>query len=193
MKMKEVIRVKLKISIALFAVGLLVFGWVQFVYIPKTDAKAEQEQLEQLEPETHQFSQVLKYEYAYMGSAGNNMNLVNNLPMSDVPRKFQQDPETFTFTVNYEAATGDVGRERLEKAIVYNATVIFALIKNMETVEFAFVDETYSATRKRVNEWFGEDVVTFVDEEVFKEKVQQPIRKNEKLAEWFAAYTEGGN
>lgn len=193
MKMKEVIRVKLKISIALFAVGLLVFGWVQFVYVPKIDAKVEQEQLEQLEPETHHFDRVLKYEHAYMGSAGNNMNLVNNLPMSDVPRMFQQDPETFTFTVNYEETVGDVGKDRVEKAVLYNATAIFALIKNMETVEFSFADTTYSVTRKRVNEWLDEDVALFNDEKIFQEKVQQPIITKDKLAEWFVSYTEGGN
>ena len=73
---------KLKVSIGLFIVGLVMFGWVQFYYIPKMEAADEQERLEQLEPETHQFSWVLEYKNPYMGSAGNNINLINNLPMS---------------------------------------------------------------------------------------------------------------
>ena len=70
---------KFKVIIGLFIIGLLMFGWVQFYYLPKMEAADEQEQLEQLEPETHQFGWVLKYKNPYMGSAGNNINLDKQL------------------------------------------------------------------------------------------------------------------
>ena len=182
---------KLKVSIGLFIVGLLMFGTVQFYYIPKTEAADEQEQLEQLEPETHQFSRVLDYTNPYMGSAMNNINLINNLPMSDIPRMFQQDPDEFRFTVNYDKSVYEIGAKRVEKAILYNATAVFALIENMEIVNFNFTDQLYTVTRERVNDWFQEDVSTFKDERVFEEKVQRPIIQKERLAEWFDAYIEG--
>ena len=81
--------------------------------------------------------------------------------MGDIPRMFQQDPEEFRFTVNYDETIDEIGVKRVEKAILYNATAIFALIENMEIVDFSFPDRTYTVTRKRVNEWFGEDVSTF--------------------------------
>ncbi|MCZ2257929.1 DUF4825 domain-containing protein [Sporosarcina sp. G11-34] len=184
---------KLKISIGLLIVGLLLFGWVQVYYLPKIDALAEQKQLEQLEPETHHFSSMLEYANLYMGNSGNNTNLVNNLPMSDVFRLYEQNPDEFTFRINYDETVEGVGKERVEKSILYNATAIFTLIENMEIVEFSFVDDIYTVTRKRVNEWFDEDVSTFNDELVFEEKVQQPIIKKERLTEWFDAYIGGGN
>ncbi|MHA6260423.1 DUF4825 domain-containing protein [Sporosarcina sp. CAU 1771] len=184
---------KLKVSIVLFIVGLLVFSWIQLYYIPEIDAKMEREQVEQLEPETHRFSEVLQYESLYMGSAGNNMNLIQNLPLGDVPRLYQQDPDQFKFIILYEDTVENVGKERVQKAILYNSSAIFTLIKNMEIVEFSFEDETYTVTRKRVNEWFGEDVTTFNKIEKFRGKVQQPIINKEKLTEWFLTYTEGGS
>ena len=183
---------KLKVALGIFIVGLVMFSWVQFSYLPKMEAADKQEQLAQLEPETHNFSRVLEYESPYMGSAGNNLNLIYGLPMSDIPRTFQQDPEQFKFTVHYEKSIEDIGVKRVEKAILYNSTAIFALIKNMEIVEFTFPDETYAVTRERVNHWFAEDISTFNDEEIFKRKVQQPIIEKNRLQEWFAIYTKGG-
>lgn len=166
---------------------------MQMVYLPSQERIQAEEELKQLDPETHHFEKVLQFENLYMGNAGNNMNLVNHLPMSDVQRLFQQDPDEFTFTVNYEMSVKEIGRERVEKAILYNATAILALIENMKVVEFAFVDQTYTVTREHVNNWFGEDVASFKNEKVFIEKVQQPIIAREHLDEWFIAYTEGEN
>ena len=72
---------------------------------------------------------------------------------------FQQDPEEFRFTVNYDESVDEIGVKRVEKAILYNATAVFALIENMEIVNFNFPDRTYTVTRERVNDWFGEDVI----------------------------------
>lgn len=183
---------KIKWIIGLFVVGLLLFGWVELYYIPKSEAKFEQEQAEQLEPETHDFSKVLQYEHLYMGNAGNNINLLSNLPMTDIPRTFEQDPDTYRFQVDYERAVEEIGEVRVGTAILYNATAMFALIENMETIDFNFTDHSYTVTRGRVNDWFGEDVLTFKDGQTFEQKVQRPIVQKEQLAEWFTAYTERG-
>ncbi len=183
---------KFKWIVGLFITGLLLFGWVELYYIPKSEAKFEREQAEQLAPETHDFGKVLSYEHKFMGNAGNNINLMNNLPLADIPRTFAQDPETFRFQLNYEQSVEDIGKEKVEKAILYNATAMFALIENMETIVFHFTDASYTVTRERVKDWFGEDVLTFKDEQKFEEKVQRPIVQKERLVEWFAAYTQGG-
>lgn len=184
---------KNKVIIGLLIVGLGLFAWMQIVYLPGQERIQEEEELQQLNPETHHFDKVLQYENLYMGNAGNNMNLVNHLPMSDIPRSFRQNPDEFTFTVHYEMSVEEVGKERVEKAVLYNVTAIFALIENMEIVEFMFVDQTYTMTRERVNNWIGEDVASFKNEKIFKEKVQQPIIARERLEDWFVAYTEGDN
>lgn len=184
---------KNKIIVGLLVVGLILFTWMQMVYLPSQERIQEEEEFRQLNPETHHFEKVLQFENLYMGNAGNNMNLVGHLPLSDVPRFFQQDPDEFTFTVNYEMSVKEIGMERVEKAILYNATAIFALIENMEIVKFSFAEQSYTVTRERVNNWFGEDVVSFKNEKVFREKVQQPIIAREHLDEWFDTYTEGEN
>ncbi|MEK5037846.1 DUF4825 domain-containing protein [Sporosarcina sp. FSL K6-3457] len=182
---------KNKVIVGLLIVGLGLFVWMQMVYLPGQEKIQQEEVLKQLDPETHLFEKVLQFENLYMGNAGNNMNLVNHLPMSDIPRMFEQDPDEFTFTMNYETSVEEIGEERVEKAILYNATAIFALIENMDIVEFEFVDQMFAVTRERVNNWFGEDVASFKNEKIFFKKVQQPIIARERLDEWFVAYTEG--
>jgi len=182
---------KNKVIIGLLIVGIGLFALMQMVYLPGQEKIQQEEELKQLDPETHHFEKVLQFENLYMGNAGNNMNLVNHLPLCDVPRMFEQEPDEFIFTVNYEMSVKEIGRKRVEKAVLYNATAIFALIENMDIVEFAFVDQTFTVTRGRVNNWFGEDVASFKNEKVFIEKVQQPIITREHLDEWFVAYTEG--
>jgi len=183
---------KKKVILWLVIIGLVCFGWIQFYYLPKIETADKLDQANKLEPETHQFSRVMKYENSYMGNAGNNINLINDLPMSEIPRLFEQDPNEFRLMVNYEKSVDEIGKERVEKALLYNATAVFALIKNMEVIDFNFVDKNYTITREQVNDWFGEDISSFNDEKMFEEKVQQPIKEQERLGEWIDSYT-GGN
>jgi hypothetical protein len=187
------VRVKHKVIFALLAVGILLFAWMQMVYLPGQEKLEEEEKVKQLNPETHNFEQVLQYENQYMGNASNDANLIGSLPpLSDVPWTYELKSEEFKLIVNYNEPLKEIGEEKVEKTILYNATAAFSLIKNLEIVEFAFPDRSYTVTRGRVNEWFGENVSTFNDGKIFAEKVQQPIVKKEQLAEWFDAYIGGG-
>lgn len=187
------VRLKHKAIFGLLAVGLLLFAWMQMVYLPGQKELEDEANVKQLNPETHNFEKVLQYENQYMGNASNDANLIGSLPpLSDVSWTYELKPEEFKLIVNYNEPLKEVGEERVKKTILYNAPAVFSLIKNLEIVEFAFPDQSYTVTRGRVNEWFGENVATFNDEKIFAEKVQQPIVKKEHLAEWFDAYIGGG-
>lgn len=186
------VRLKHKAIFGLLAVGLLLFAWMQMVYLPGQEKLEEEENIKQLNPETHNFEKVLQYENPYMGNASNDANLIGSLPLlSDVPWTYELKPEEFKLIVNYNEPIKEIGEDRVKKAILYNVPAVFSLIENLETLEFAFPDQKYTVTRERVNGWFREDIATFNNEKVFAEKVQQPIVKKEHLAEWFGAYIGG--
>jgi hypothetical protein len=56
-------------------------------------------------------------------------------------------------TVKY----GDVKGE-MKIDIVNNATYLFALVKNMNSITFRYPSEKYIVTRQEVQNWYGRDV-----------------------------------
>lgn len=178
--------------IGLFVVCVALFIWIQFIEIPKqTQQQAEQEEMErlqQLDPDIHDFSKVLKYENLYMGNASNISSLFNALPMSEFRDTFAMDSEKFIISLNYIKQTDDISK--LEKSIIYDSTAAFALIGNLEVIKYKFSNKTIEVTRDRVNLWLDDDVSTFKNKEKFEESIQSPLKDDINIEQWFQAYTE---
>lgn len=72
----------------LFLVGAISLTMVEGYLKPEAEAKEEQYRMEQRNPLTHDFENVLPYKHKYMGDAGNLGNLNYHLPLSDIPKTF---------------------------------------------------------------------------------------------------------
>lgn len=164
-------------------VGIALVLLLGVVYVLSNNQKqVEQEDVEQQSVDTHNFKKVLAYENDYMGNNSNITNLFNNLPLSNHRDLVELDPDTLTFVVNYNTS-GE------EKVAIYNATVAFILIKNLEVIDMRFTDQSYVITRENVEEWFGDDFSSLNDPAVFKENVQQPIMEI-TTTDWIDQYTK---
>lgn len=158
-------------------IGITLVLLIGVVYVLNSNQKqVKQGNVEQLHVTTHDFQKVLAYESDYMGDASNISNLFNNLPLSNHKGTIELDSDNFICVVNYDAKSD-------EKVAIYNATAAFVLIKNLETVDMRFSDQSYEITRKQVEGWFGPDFEALIDPTVFKEKVQQPLLEN-NMGEW---------
>ncbi|WP_277583993.1 DUF4825 domain-containing protein [Psychrobacillus antarcticus] len=144
--------------------------------------QVEQEDMEQLSVETHNFKKVLAYENEYMGNNSNITNLFNNLPLSNYRDLVELEPDSHTVVVNYNAS-GD------EKTVIYNATAAFVLIKNLELVDMRFSDQSYVITRENVEQWFGDDFEKLIDPVLFKQKLQNPLMDS-TVTDWIDQYTK---
>ncbi|MFJ8064042.1 DUF4825 domain-containing protein [Psychrobacillus sp. NPDC096426] len=176
-----------KLIACLFIVGLIMFAWMQIVYFPGQEKLQEEASLKQLNPETHDFNKVLKYENLYMGNAGNNINLFGNLPLTQHQGTFEMDSDQFLLIINYTSLEGESERT-VQQSVIYNTTAAFVLIKNLQQIEMRFPDESFIVQRGNVEKWFGSDLSDLTDPIQFKEKVQEPLKKN-NLKEWLATYT----
>ena len=164
-------------------VGIALALLLGVVYVLSNNQKqVEQEDVEQLSVETHNFKKVLAYENQYMGNNSNITNLFNKLPLSNHRDLVELKPDTFTFVVNYNTS-GD------EKTVIYNATAAFVLIKNLELVDMRFSDQSYVITRENVEQWFGDDFDKLIDPAVFKKKVQNPLMESTG-SDWIDQYTK---
>ncbi|WP_391201327.1 DUF4825 domain-containing protein [Psychrobacillus sp. L4] len=179
---------KNKWIIGLFVVGLIPFIWMQMVYFPGQEKLREEENLKQLDPETHDYEKVLKYENLYMGNASNDFNLFGNLPLKQHLGTFEIDSGHFLLITNYGSSEGESERT-IQQAVIYNTTAAFVLIKNLQQIEMRFPGKSFTVQRSNVEKWFNSNLSNLIDPVQFKEKVQEPLKKND-LDEWLATYTE---
>ncbi|WP_411748053.1 DUF4825 domain-containing protein [Psychrobacillus psychrotolerans] len=153
-----------------------------FYVLSNNQKQVEKEDVKQLSVETHNFNKVLAYENDYMGNNSNITNLFNKLPLSNYKYSVELEPDTFTAAINYNTSSD-------EKAVIYNTTAAFVLIKNLEVIDMRFSDQSYVMTRENVEQWFGDDFERLIDPSIFKDKVQNALMES-TTTNWIDQYTK---
>ncbi|MBY0086085.1 DUF4825 domain-containing protein [Brevibacillus sp. M2.1A] len=171
-----------KIILALVLIGVVLFMAIQIMIIPQNEAQSEQYQLAQQNPLTHDLESILPYKNKYMG-ATSNLVMFNHLPLSDFKRTFQLRPEKFTIEIHYEDKTTDIEAKLFKQAMLYNSVAAFALVDNLQTVEYRFADTTIVATRGAIQGLFGEDLASLLTKEKWRTGVQDKLRDDQFVEE----------
>lgn len=166
---------KSKVILVLLIIGLSLFGIVQGIVLPNMKENKEQYARDQQEPVTHHFEESLPYENLYMGDASNTMNLFHSLPLNNIEKSFQLDSEEYSVEVIYNGKISEIGSEKIEKSVVYNATAAFVLIDNVEAVQFNFIDGDYEFSRSKVSEGYEIPLAELAEVEVWDREVQTKL------------------
>lgn len=153
-----------------------------FYVLSNNQKQVEKEDVKQLSVETHNFNKVLAYENDYMGNNSNITNLFNKLPLSNYKYSVELEPDAFTAAINYNTSSDD-------KAVIYNTTAVFVLIKNLEVIDMRFSDRSYVMTRENVEQWFRDDFESLIDPSIFKDKVQNALMES-AITNWIDQYTK---
>lgn len=169
------IKTRNRLIIGLFLVGLAFYGVIEGVILPQREAAQEQYRLEQRDPLTHDLDSILKFKSAYMGDASNLINLFCTLPLNHIAMSFQMDSERFLVEVHYQDNAANVGDTQVRRAMLYDATAAFALVDNLQHINFVFLDETFTITRDAVSGFYSEPLPRLLKKNVWKEKVQAPL------------------
>lgn len=167
-----IIMVLLVLGIGLFAV---VQGWI----IPQKEQNEQRYITEQQDPRTHDIGNVLKFKSKYMGDFSNFDHLISSLPLNHIERTYQLYSDQLTAQINYKDTVSGIGRTKVERGLIYNATAAFALIDNLNTINFDFMDLDYQVTRQDVESWYGVTVSTLLDEDTWRTKVQEQLDDEE--------------
>lgn len=133
--------------IGLFIIGILLFTIVQFFIIPHQQTEQQHYLTAQQEPTTHDLNTILKYKSKYMGNASNDANLFHHLPMGDTEMHFQLFSEKLTLAVNYKDTVRNIGGEKVKRSLLYNSTAAFALIENLQEIDYNFSEASYQVKR----------------------------------------------
>ncbi|MBU3153745.1 DUF4825 domain-containing protein [Clostridium estertheticum] len=166
------------IIIGLAIMGIVLFGLVQFIVIPKNNQKNSQYMVQQRNPITHDINNVLKYRNEYMGNSSNIINLFHKLPLSNIKMSFELFPNKLTAEVNYKDTIANINENKVNKALIYNSTVAFALIDNLQVINYNFTGSAYKVSRLDVEKWYGRDLPGLLKKEEWKNKVQDKLEDN---------------
>lgn len=141
--------------VVLLIVGVIGFAAIEGYVKPELSKQAEQYEIDQNDPLTHDIQPSLAFTSQYMGDAGNLINLNASLPFRNTSRTFQLYPEELTAEIRYQAAPSELNRQKLEEILLYNATANFVMIDNLQKLRFVFEDDTvFVVEREEVEAWY---------------------------------------
>ena len=127
---------------------------------------------------------ILKYQNKYVGDNSNTGNLINNLPLSEYGYVFEIDSNNLGLTIDYHITDWYINDGMyLEKSLIYNSVSIFALIENVEYIEYNFSGSSYKITRQTVEDNYPNYSTIVlngkIDKEKFNELVENKMDDNE--------------
>lgn len=94
---------------------------------------------------------IIKYQSKYVGDNSNDGNLINNLPLSEYGYTLQIDSENLGLTINYHITDWYIDDNLyLQKSLIYNSVSIFALIDNVEYIQYNFTGNSYRVNREKI-------------------------------------------
>lgn len=144
-----------RIIICLLVIGIALFVAVEFIVIPHNNAEQDKYLADQQEPATHDLNSILKYKNKYMGNASNVGNLFYHLPLSNVGMNFELFSDNFELTVNYKGTVWNIGEEKVKSALIYNSTAAFALIDNLQIIDYNFSGASYQVKRTDIESLYS--------------------------------------
>lgn len=112
----------------------------------------------------------MDYKSPYIGDASNIGNLFWNLPLNNVDMKFEINSETCALTVNYLDTVWNIGEEKVQCDLVYNSVAAMAAIDNLSGITYNFSGESYSFSRKQIEEVFGSPLSELLEQEKWNKR-----------------------
>ncbi|MBM7650246.1 hypothetical protein JOC78_003231 [Bacillus ectoiniformans] len=133
---------------------------------------------------------LFQYKDSYVGDSGAVGNITRRLPnpagehLNGLELKTKEEP--YGVILNYIEADKieDIELNYSELAL-YNATFIFALVKNADWVQFNFVEDQMLITREKLQDWYGKDIRLFSSEEELNRFVQEHLKDQDKVNQFF--------
>ncbi|MBW9151729.1 DUF4825 domain-containing protein [Clostridium estertheticum] len=175
------------IIIGLAIMGIVLFGLVQFNVIPRNNQKNNQYMVQQQNPITHDLNSVIKYRNKYMGNSSNITNLFHKLPLSNIKMSLELFPNKLTAEVKYNDTIANINENKVNKALIYNSTVAFALIDNLQVINYNFTGSAYKVSRLDVEKWYGRELPGLLKKEEWKSKVQDKLEDNKYVSDFIKA------
>lgn len=183
---------KSKWIICLLAIAVSLFCIIEFYAIPEKQADMDKYEERQADALTHDITSIDTYKNHYLGDAPNTTGLINALPLYDISKTFEIKDSALI--VNYQASTGEIGKDKVRRDLVYNAIAAMGCIDALDNITFIFSDDEYAFSREEATkiceEAFGNGNLTkLLIQGTWEKTVQQKIKEPD-FARRFSAFAD---
>lgn len=176
---------KSKVIIGLLAIAVILFCAIQFWIIPTNRAKEAEYARNQTDALTHDISVIETYRTPYIGNASNASGLFEVLPLNNISKKFEINSDNCTLIVDYLDTVWNIGEEKVQRNLVYNSVAAMAAIDNLTGVTYNFSGDSYSFTRKQIENVFGTPLSNLLEQENWSEEVQDKLKDMSFVGQFF--------
>ncbi len=132
---------------------------------------------------------IIQYKNKYVGNNSNDSHLIDSLPLAEYGYVFEIDSANLGLTIDYHITDWYINENQyLEKSLLYNAISIFALIENVETITFNFSGNTYTVSRKQINELYPnfKDIIdNGINQNNFNQYLESKMNDNDFVEDMF--------
>jgi hypothetical protein len=159
--MKDFIGDEMK-KIIFTIITIIVIVAVAITVMPNFD-KNESDQENKIE------NLVYHYQDTYVGDNSSVGGILNNIFLSENIKYFRlgTSDAPYSITVNYELEEG-IKSKKLSQYMEYNATALFALVKNVDIITFNIEDivqKTYAFKRETIEVKYDEELSSYITDE----------------------------
>jgi len=127
---------------------------------------------------------IFKYKDSYVGDASAVGNIASQLRGAGYYKGFELKTaeKPYGIILNYDWSDS---KQNYKKTAIYNATFLFALIKNADWITFNFDNQEYKITKENLQNWYGEDFSELQSEDELKTLVQKYLDDEDKVNQLF--------
>lgn len=140
------------------------------------------------------FENIQKYQNKYLGNSSNIGNLIDNLPLAEYGYVFEIDSKNYGLTISYNTTDWyDNQNLYIQKSLIYNSVSIFALIDNVEYIQYNFSGSSYKTTRKLVEENYPNYLKVInhkINASLFNKYIEDKMNDNEFIKNVYEAMIE---
>lgn len=127
---------------------------------------------------------IFTYKDSYVGDASAVGNSASQLRGADHYKGFElkTTEEPYGIILNYDWSDTELN---YKKTAIYNATFLFALIKNADWITFNFTNQEYKITRENLQDWYGENLSDLENENETEKIAQKYLEDESKINQLF--------
>ena len=127
---------------------------------------------------------LFKYKGTYVGDSSAVGNILNRLPVTGYSKDFELATveEPYGVILNYD---GSESLQERQQTVVYTATYLFILIRNVDWIRYNFSDQQVEVTKAELQHWYGnhEDLSRFKNEEQINTVIKAQLNNKNKVDE----------
>ncbi|UNL86546.1 DUF4825 domain-containing protein [Priestia koreensis] len=133
-------------------------------------------------------STVFEYKNSYIGDNSAVFNIAKQLKHGEELKTMalQTKKKPYGITLNYKEIQADNLEKEQKETALSNATYLFTLVKNADTVTFKFPDQDVMISRAKLEDWYNVTLQDYKKEEELQKLINKHLKSDTKMDSVFS-------